>query len=183
MLSRDDELGDKMERPIEAPRERPWIEPERRGPIRYAQSQRLERGGPLRLGPVRIRQGYAVPRVADPIHQAKRLVRQEAVGGVVFDDHGVSAYARRLAKQRHGIHRMMERIHEQHRINATVIDRKPSTIEPLYRNLRLGARQDIEALDAESGRACISKRASAPSPHPTSITRASCGNRGGEVTA
>ena len=99
-------------------------------------------------GEVPVRQGHAVGRVPDPVHEGKNpLVEPRPREVVLDDDDGGSAGA--LGEERGGVVCVMEDVHEKNSGCPAVGDGQVAAVEAGDRDHGVRPLEDVESLDHE----------------------------------
>ena len=142
------QAGDKMQRALKQKTGRKRIEAQLRLPRGPFQPQRLELGLPPGPGPVIVRQHDAMAGVAHPIHESQGGLGQPTILAMVFEHQTLAGHPHRLPQEHPWILRVVQHIHKHHGIKAGVGMRDAPAIKGSDGNVRLGADQNIDALNA-----------------------------------
>ena len=140
-----------MKTTLEEPAKRGMIEPQSLPPGDFTKVGLRERISPLRRGPVRIAERYAVADIARPVHQPQTLMIQPRVGEMVFYHYRLSCNSSRLANQEMRFLRMVKHVHQHDDIVRGVGERQDSTVELLNRYRGSRTRAYLDARGVERG--------------------------------
>jgi hypothetical protein len=107
---------------------RKWIQIDVGTPFCDLQANLVESKLPYVFRPIIVGQGYALVSVADPIHEAERVVGKDVVHGVIFQNDHFARDAPGFSQKSLGIIRMMKNVDETHDIETIVCGRKMGVV-------------------------------------------------------
>jgi hypothetical protein len=142
---------------------------------RRSELQLAPRSVPLRLLPIIVRQGDAMPAIADLIHKAERRAGKRTLLDVIFDEHRCTGYARGFAQQNHWVVGVVQHVDEHDHVDTGGPERKSRAVEGTDRNFGFRPHQDIDTFD-RNVRTALHNKASEPAIAASNIEYA-CAQR------
>ena len=118
--------------------------------MRQGETKRSDDPLPGRRRPVIVGQAYAVPGIADPVHETQGWASQNALKQMILDYELPAAYPSRFAQQSFGFLGVVDHIDQHDNIELAIGERYRLTVEAGHWNVRLRANQYVKTTDSNT---------------------------------
>ncbi len=134
-----------MQRSIEEPAQGRRVQTESSPVAGDVHIQAAEQALPFLPLQVEMRQRNTEAGVPDAIHEAERRPREESIGTMVLDDHGLTSNVAGVREQRFGVRGMVENICKEDDVERLRRKRESRPIELRHRNARIWSGDDVDS--------------------------------------